>query len=65
MICKSLRLYLQHEKGTGMPQWRIPSEKSTEIVADTAANVIAALLTLINPQCCDPLRSESWKRQDR
>jgi len=45
MICTSLHLYLQHEEGAGTPYRRVPSEKSTGIVADTVANVIAALLT--------------------
>jgi len=39
MICTSLHLYLQHE--------RVPcrQKKSTGIVANTIANVIATLLT--------------------
>jgi len=47
MICTSLQLYqyLQHEKSDGTPYRRIPSEKKTTgIVADTVANVVATLL---------------------
>ena len=36
---------MQHEKGAGMLYQLVPSEKSTGIVADTVANVIAVLLT--------------------
>jgi len=58
MICISLHLYLQHEKGAGgsryaipvcctsMPYWRIPSEKTTEIFANTAANVMHRCVTV-------------------
>jgi len=37
MICTSLHLYLQHQKGAGTPYQCVPSEKNTEIVADTVA----------------------------
>jgi len=45
MICTSLHLYLQHEKAAVALYRRVPSEKKHwTIIADTVANVIAALL---------------------
>jgi len=44
MICASLDLYLQHEKGAGTPYRRVPSTRHA-IFANTVANLIAALPT--------------------
>jgi len=68
----SLHMYLQHEKGADTPYRRVPSEKSTEIVADTVANVIAALLSSYHftsdPECYNATiraLAKAGERKDR